>query len=41
MDIEIVIKVEVKLNVNKFTPNGDVGIGFNQPLNVPFNFVEN
>ena len=29
------------MKVDKFTPNGDVGINFNQPINVPFDFVEN
>jgi len=41
MEVEKEIKVEVKLSVKKLTPNGEVGIDFNQKLNVPFDFVEN
>jgi len=34
-------KKEVELKVADFTPNGKVGLGFNNKMNVPFNFVEN
>ena len=39
--IEVKNKKKVAMKVDKFTPNGDVGINFNQPINVPFDFVEN
>jgi len=34
-------KEEVKLDIRKFTQNGELEIIFNQKLNVPFNFIEN
>ena len=39
--IEVKDKKKVSVKVAKVTPNGDVGMGFNQPVNVPFDFVEN
>jgi hypothetical protein len=32
---------KVSMKVAKFTPNGEVGLHFNQKVNVPFDFDEN
>jgi hypothetical protein len=34
-------KIPLKMKVDKITPNGKVGINFNQPVIVPFDFSEN
>ena len=31
----------IKMNIAKITPNGKMVINFNQPVVVPFNFIEN
>ena len=38
---DVPTKKEVKMNPPKINPNGGMDIGFNQPVHVPFNFIEN
>jgi hypothetical protein len=34
-------KIPIKMKVDKITPNGKVGVNFNQPVIIPFDFVNN
>lgn len=34
------VKKDIKMEMSKFTPNGEIGIDFNQNIHVPYDFTE-